>query len=253
MHQPTLEALWHAQQQPALADGSDWQSMSELSIQDGQRLQLALLQRWQARGETLGGWKIGMTSGQNRNALGDGIRPFGFLLAGRILPSGSTLGIEALHRGQVENELCFLMGTSLGAGATAGDAAAAVAAVLPAFEINQKRLPPQAPPGLRVADNLSNWGIVIGDPVHAPAQLGELRVTLRQRTGIIEQVASAGHIDDHYESLAVLANTLAEHDLTLSPGQYVITGAYGKTAFAPGSYYGHFDLDIGEVTVHLHR
>ena len=68
---------------------------------------------------------------------------------------------------------------------------------------------------------------------------------------MIETVASPGHIDDHYESLATLARGLAAHGHSLQPGQYVITGAYGKTPFAPGHYRGHFDLGIGEVDVHL--
>ena len=68
---------------------------------------------------------------------------------------------------------------------------------------------------------------------------------------MIEEVASADHIDNHYESLAILANTLAAYGHSLQAGQYVITGAYGKTPFAPGTYTGRFAPDIGEVTVQL--
>ena len=248
-----VDILWRIHNEPGaghealLADAID----HELNLAEGQRAQLALLQRWLDSGEELGGWKIGMTSGASRNAMGDGIRPFGFILASRVKTAADTLSVAQLHRGQVENELCFLIGTELGANATPASARQAVASVLPAFEINQKRLPPDAPPGLRVADDLSNWGIAIGEPIPAPSNLADLTVTLSGLDGEIESVASSGHIDDHYESLAILARSLADYGHNLMPGQYVITGAYGKTPFAPGKYTGHFDQGIGEVTINL--
>ena len=124
-----------------------------------------------------------------------------------------------------------------------------MASVKPAFEINQKRLAPGAADGLRVADNLSNWGIVVGAG-ETPDKLPEL-VSIGNDQGIIESVASDGHIDDHFESLAILAARLGEFGQTLSAGQHVITGAYGKAPFAPGHYVGHFDQGIGEVDITL--
>lgn len=246
-----VDILWQVHNDPAGGHEAALAELDDLSLSQGQHYQLALLERWLAQGEQLGGWKIGMTSGANRNSMGDGIRPFGFILASRIRTAADTLSVAALHRGQVENELCFLIGRELGAGATPADAFDAVQAAVPAFEINQKRLPAGATAGLRVADDLSNWGIVIGEAAPAPANLDDLTVTLSGDEGVIETVPSAGHIDNHYESLAILANTLAGYGHSLQPGQYVITGAYGKTAFAPGTYQGHFDQGIGTVTVHL--
>lgn len=246
-----VETLWQVHNHPAGGHEHVLAELDDIPLTQGQHYQLALLERWLAQGEHLGGWKIGMTSGANRNSMGDGVRPFGYILASRIKTAADTLSVAALHRGQVENELCFLIGQELGAGATAEDAFQAVDAAVPAFEINQKRLPAGATAGLRVADDLSNWGIVIGEPVPAPADLHNLTVTLSGDDGPIETVASAGHIDNHYDSLAILANTLADYGHSLQPGQYVITGAYGKTAFAPGTYQGQFDQGIGTVTVHL--
>ena len=246
-----VDTLWQVHNDPAGGHEQALADLDEISLAQGQRYQLALLERWLAQGEQLGGWKIGMTSGANRNSMGDGIRPFGYILASRIKTAADELSVNTLHRGQVENELCFLIGRELGAGATAADAFDAVQAALPGFEINQKRLPAGAAAGLRVADDLSNWGIVIGEPVEPPADLDDLTVTLSGSEGVIEAVPSAGHIDNHYDSLAILANTLAEYGHSLQPGQYVITGAYGKTAFASGTYHGDFDPGIGRVTVHL--
>ena len=214
-------------------------------------MQTELLCRWLDAGESIGGWKIGMTSGASRNALGDGLRPFGYVLKSRIHPSGDTLPLDQLHRGQIENELAFLIGEEMGAGTTREDAQKGVAGVLPAFEVNQKRLPSDVSAGVRVADDLSNWGMVVGNSVDPHDQLTELAVTTSNTSGVIERVASPGHIDDHYASLATLAQRLALYGYVLQPGQYVITGAYGKTPFAPGVYSGTFDQGIGSVEITL--
>ena len=169
-----VDTLWRVHNDPA---GGHEAALGDVdvSLAEGQAAQLALLQRWLDAGETLGGWKIGMTSGASRNAMGDGIRPFGFVLSSRIKTAADSLSVAVLARGQIENELCFRLGSILGEGATRETAMAAVDAVLPAFEINQKRLPAGAEPGLRVADNLSNWGIIIGEPVAPPASLATHR------------------------------------------------------------------------------
>ena len=251
-----LDHLWRLHQNPELGvdpTGNDFARL-DLPIKEGQNLQLALLKRWLESGETLGGWKIGMTSGASRNAMGPGVRPFGFILKSRIKTQADSLSVATLCRGQIENEVCFCLGKSLSGEVTAADAKAAVAAVLPAFEVNQKRLPPGSSPGLRVADNLSNWGIVTGASSQPPLSIydfDQLEVTIGNTQGIIERVASMGHIDNHFESLATLARTLAQHGQTLQSGHMVITGAYGKTAFAPGNYYGDFGKQLGRVEVGL--
>ena len=121
----------------------------------------------------------------------------------------------------------------------------------PAFEINQKRLPADASPGLRVADDLSNWGIVVGPQVALPARLDDLVVTLYGNDQALDSVASSGHIDDHFTSLATLARRLAQFGQVLEPGQPVITGAYAKTPFAVGTFRGEFSNAIGTVTVDI--
>ena len=253
-----LDLLWQLHNNP----GEQLAALAALDIgfDEGQHLQMQLLDRWLNQGEELGGWKIGMTSGASRNAMGEGIRPFGFVLKSRIIASAKTLPLKMLHRGQVENELCFLMGTSIATHATAETSFNAVHSILPGFEINQKRLSPDAIPGLRVADNLSQWGIVIGEESTPQRDLSNLKVTLKELTKpsqterterIIEDVSSIGHIDDHYESLAILSNRLLEFGHKLAAGQYVITGAYGKTPFAAGHFAGDFDSGIGRVEVIL--
>ncbi len=250
MSDAIVEQLWRLHN-GSLATDEVALPAEPLAVDAGQALQVALLQRWLAAGETIGGWKLGMTSGASRDAMGPGVRPFGFVRASRVLPSGTTLPLADLGKGGVENELCLIVGTPLGADATPAQARAAVRGVAPAFEINQKRLPADASPGLRVADDLSNWGIVVGAEVPPPGALEQLTVTLFDDHGELGSVASRDHIDDHYASLATLARRLAQFGLTLEPGARVITGAYARTPFAAGRYRGDFGAAIGTVEVEL--
>ena len=256
--QNILDTLWALHQNPDL-DPAPLFEAPELSADEGQLLQLQLLERWLEQGEELAGWKIGMTSGESRNALGDGVRPFGFVLRSRTLMSGASIPRKNLYKGGVENELCFVMADYLGEAATPDRAKSAIAGLAPAFEINQKRLPPGCSAGLRVSDNLSNWGIVVGETVplaNTTADLAELEVALYGQSGgedeqLIERLPSQGHIDDHFESLSILANRLHRFGHTLAPNQYIITGAYGKTPFAPGDFRGDFSVGIGGVSVQI--
>lgn len=224
---------------------------TNLSIDEGQDIQLELLNRWLERGEEIGGWKIGMTSGASRNAMGDGIRPFGFILKSRINSSETRLPLERLQNGGVENEVCFDFKTQLSTGTSPEQARQAVNTIYPAFEINQKRLPQSAQSGLRVADNLSNWGIVHGSGGDAELDINSIQVTLSHNGKEIEKTNSKGHIDDHYESIATLANKLGHFGHSIKVGHKVITGAFGKTPFTEGLFHGSFSHNVGSVTIEL--
>ena len=85
-----LDTLWQLQQKPD-SDPSALFAQPDISADEGQALQFQLLERWLNEGEELGGWKIGMTSGESRDALGVGVRPSGFVLKSRIFSSGAKI------------------------------------------------------------------------------------------------------------------------------------------------------------------
>ena len=216
--------------------------------------QLDTLTALEAGGDAVGGWKLGLTSGESRDAFGPGIRPFGFILASRILPSNRTLSWSEIGLGGIENEVCFLIGEDVETPVDSSSIRRFLAGVAPAFEINQRRIDKDAPPAARVADDLSNWGIVVGEMIPIPAdwQPAALTVTLLRGAESMASVAAAGHIDDHFESLAILANRLLDYDRQLKKGDRVITGAFGKQAQpAIGEWVGDFGLELGRVALNI--
>ena len=218
----------------------------------GLRRQLAVL------GEReVAGWKVGLTSGSARDSMGPGFRPFGFILPERVFPSGAQIERAGIKTPGVENEFCFTIGSQLGAGATREDATLAVESVCAAFELNERRLASDATTADRLADDLSQWGIVVGEPRVLDWRgfaFADVSVRLSLDGGEIECVAAAGHIDDHFDSLAALARQLARFGRTLEPGHRVITGSFGKHAVTTACRLdGDFDAGaakgIGQVSV----
>jgi 2-oxo-hept-3-ene-1,7-dioate hydratase len=223
-------------------------------ISRAQYQQLDSLQALEAGGEAVGGWKLGLTSGESRDAFGPGIRPFGFILASRILASNQALIWSEVGLGGIENEVCFLIGEDVQTSTDCSSIRPYLAGVAPAFEINQRRIARDAAPAERVADDLSNWGIVVGEMIPIPKdwQPAALTVTLLQGDEPMASVAAAGHIDDHFESLATLANRLLDYDRQLKKGDRVITGAFGKQAQpAFGEWVGDFGPELGRVALNI--
>lgn len=222
--------------------------LGQLTIDDAEAIQLEVLDRWCNRGEPLGGWKLGMTSGSSRDAFGADVRPFGHILRNRIIDSDDELKFSVIRNCGVENELCFVMQDDLrGPKVTAARARAAVRGVAPAFEVNETRIVGESDGPTRVADNLSQWGIVVGRliiPLPENFDWDDLEVVLRHDGVEVERVCARGHIDDHFESIARLVRELDKFDRGLKAGQHVITGSFTRQSV---SGPGRWDADFGAL------
>ncbi len=212
--------------------------------------QLDRLATLEAAGEAVGGWKLGQTSGESRDAFGPGIRAFGHILRSRILPSGAILDWNRVGTGGIENEVCFEFARDVSEAVTPETVREFLAGVAPAFEINQRRIAKTAPTAERIADGLANWGIVVGTlrPVPESWRPEELVVTLSHDGRPVASVPAASHIDHHFASLARLANQLLPFGRHIRAGDRAITGAFGRVAAPdPGVWQGDFGPDLGTV------
>ena len=224
-----------------------------------------------AAGEQLAGWKAGLTSGDSRDAFGAGVRPFGYVLKSRVFgsgytfwwdssvaldTSGETLGESPTNVvGGIENELCFEFAETVSEDVDAGAVRECLTGMAPAFEVTQQRVTADASPRDRVTDNLSQWGIVVGEVVPIPAnwQQGELKVGLLHNADGVASVIAQDHIDDHFETLAQLSNRLRRFGQSIEAGQQVITGAFGRQSDPKaGLWSGDFG-DLGRVHLRVER
>jgi 2-keto-4-pentenoate hydratase len=204
-------------------------------------LQLAVLDQHLAAGQSLGGWKVGLTSEASRIKLGADERPFGYVLASRILGSGGRVAAATVRRLSIETEMCFTVGTEITDSSITPDRILDhIESVAAGFELNEQR-PGTAKPDFcaMVTDCLTNWGIVVGDgvpPTSAEALSATTIVMERNGTELFTGV-SRDHCDDHTVSLCRLVEQLARHGQTLKPGQKIITGAFARFPAEPGDHW----------------
>lgn len=257
-----LENIWNQAQQEVL-------DAPEITIDEGQALQLKLLERCLEQGETLAGYKIGLTSGNVRNEFGAGIRPFGYILQSRVFKSGDQVQLKEIGKTGLENELVFRVGTSFsGSGVSASDAQGLIEAVAPAFEINQTRFSGSSSKpvsnGVRLADNLAQWGIVTGKFISIEQAFGQdssdqsfdkrfdkLSVSMTCDGEEVQKVNAKDHIYNHFDSIAAHVNRLHQFGRGLKAGELIITGSFTKQDInSPGLYRGDFG-EIGQVDLQL--
>lgn len=221
-----VEILWQSMQ---TGDHAPEALRKTLTLTEAYQIQLGILDRWLASGEKQAGWKIGATSDAARKMLNLTVPACGYLLASRRFSSGQTFQHAAIYKPIIESEVCVTMGKRLaGPGVTRADVLAAVGAVTPAFEIAAMRSDMATDFPLGLADDIAQWGYVLGPPLTPypkDLDLGEMIIESWRNGEVVQQVRGREAIDDQLQSVAWLANHLAEYGRALEPGHCIITGA----------------------------
>jgi 2-keto-4-pentenoate hydratase len=206
-----------------------------------------------ASGSTIAGWKVGFSAGASRAMFPDGFRPFGVTWSDRLYRSGASIDLGQFVDCRIENEIALVLDAPLsGPDVTIDGARAAVGAVAAAFEICEVRAPLNVP--LLAADNMTNWGIVVGDTRPASGfDAMPTMATIWENGEERGRGAADGYLDDPFESLYRLCAALDRHGFGLEPGHVVVTGAFAACeARQPATWRAEFS-GIGAVEVHLAR
>jgi 2-keto-4-pentenoate hydratase len=224
-----------------------------LTLADAYRVQLGVLARWQAAGEKLAGWKVGLSAEGARKMFGLQSPISGYLLESRHFASGYTFTHTALRKPIIESELCFTIGQRLnGPGVTRDQALAAIAAVAPAFEVVDMRTDMAADMPLGVADDVAQWGYVTAaalSPYPIQLDLGQVTVEMRRNGEIAAHVIGRDVIDNQLDSIAWLANHLATYDMALEPGHRIMSGSFTRpTPIAQGDRWESTFSGVGTVS-----
>lgn len=221
-------------------------------LEEALQIQLKVLDRFRTDSDFVGGWKVGLTSGGARDRMGKDFRPFGYVLQRRILRSGASAPWTKIVKCSVEPELCLIIGSRLqGDAVDAAQAKAAVRAIAPAFEINERRTRPDQGNAFLVADGLANWGIVVGPEAPVRDGLVDTTVDFSCDGQLIESKTPGPTMDDPYLSLARLCRLLHRHGLGLEPGQPVITGSFCNQIVTKSGTYSATFSGIGSVAVNF--
>lgn len=204
----------------------------KLSLREAYQVQLGVLEQHKADGQIQAGWKIGLTADAIRQIYSTSEPAFGFLLAGNAYTNGHRFNYADIVNPAIESELCFTLGETLrGPGVTREQALRAVSSVAPSFEVVSLQVKMAEDLPLGIADNVSQWGYVTNTevaPYPKELALGEITAQVKTDDNVIATLIGADVIDDQLQSLAWLANQLADFDRALEAGQCVITGSFTK-------------------------
>lgn len=207
-----------------------------------------------ARGETLIGLKLGLTSRAKQQRMNVASPVMAWLTDAMVVPAGAPVPRDALIHPRAEPEIVFLMGSSLaGPGVTAATALRAVDSVMAGMELIDSRyrdfrftLPDV------VADNASSGGFVTGPRQLPPAALDlGLEAVLVEVDGQIVDSATGAAVQGHpAEALALAANELAHRGLAIEPGWLVLTGGMtDAVTIEPGSTVAAHFTTLGSIVL----
>ena len=214
----------------------------------GALIQCEMQRRAVANGATQGGWKVGLTSDRARTAVGIDDRPFGHV--NRVLESPASIPSAEINKVSIEPEMCFVIGERIaGDDVDPASVPARISQVCAGYEVNEARVAVGGNLAMLVADNLTNWAIVRGSGVAAPAaeEQDSCVVTVSCDGEERFSCTAADEVDNPYLSIARLAATLHRYGLALEPGQSVITGAYARFRVEAGQRWTTHYSGVGTV------
>ena len=238
-----IDDFWSARQRGEFFPAAYFDT---LSIPQAYRLQLGLIDRRVAAGETHIGWKVGLTSAAIQQQFGFHEPVFGCILD--TVPSGHVFRPGELIQPGFENELCMRIGRDLPASITLDEARAAVDAVYPSLEIIETRGPFTAQIALALADNAQQKTVVRGAPVPLPADLERIEAVVTVNGQEAGRGLGSAVLGNPLHSVVWLAKKLAEFGRHIAAGDIIMTGSFTRQfPLAPGDRVHVRFSGIGDV------
>jgi 2-oxo-hept-3-ene-1,7-dioate hydratase len=234
----------------------------DLAIEDAYAIQRAWTKLKLARGLTVKGHKIGLTSKAMQSAVGIDEPDYGVLFDDMFYSDGAVIPSERYHAARIEVELAFILDKSLkGPDCSIFDVLDATRYVTPALEIletRMHRIDPETKATRKVADTISdnaaNAALVLGGRPIGPRE-ADLRwiSALLFRNGQIEETGVAAGVLNHpAHGVAWLVNRLARHDEGLAAGEVVLAGSFTRPVDVRKGDTFHADYGpFGSISCHF--
>ena len=235
----------------------------EMDMDDAYAIQSEIYRAKLAKGQSVVGWKIGLTSKAMQYALAIDIPDSGILFDDMVFACGSTVPQGRFIQPRIEAEIAFVMKSSLGgATVTRDDVVAATDYVTPAIEILDTRIVRMdAETGKvrkvfdTISDNAANAGLVLGHERH-DIEAFDLRWVgaITSRNGEVEETGlGAGVLNDPIESVVWLARRMAQYGQRIAPGHIILSGSFIRPVECPSGTqiqadfgsFGSVDISFG--------
>lgn len=229
------------------------QMFPEIRIEDSYAISSAVAQERVKAGARIIGHKIGLTSKAMQASSKIDEPDYGYLFDDLLLNDGAKVPFENFCVPRVEPELTFILKEPLkGPGIGLIDVLRATEYVVPSIEIIDARVTEPRKIFDTVADNGAAAGIVLGGRPVRPQDV-DLRwvgAIFYRNSEIEETGLAAGVLGHPAMAIAWLANKLAPFDITLQPGDLMLSGSFTRPVWAAKGDTLHADFGpLGSVSV----
>ncbi|MEW5912904.1 MAG: fumarylacetoacetate hydrolase family protein [Thermodesulfobacteriota bacterium] len=227
-----------------------------LTTEEAYKIQLAAVELKRKAGQRIVGKKIGLTNLAVQKARGISEPDYGHIMDVLMANQDRPLKLSELLPGPaVEAEVAFVLKKDLqGPGVTAGKVIQCTAGVMPALEIVERRFYPLCKSVKdSICDNAACGKIILGaklTPVRG-LDFRTIGLVIEKNGQPIDMSCSAAVLGSPAESVAWLANKLAEYGVGLGAGEIIMSGSIGlmHAAAAGDCFYAHFGSGLGSVKV----
>lgn len=209
-----------------------------MDMDDAYAVQKAWVDRKIADGNSVTGYKIGLTSRAMQMAMNIDTPDFGILLDSMYFANGATIAAADFTDPRIEAEFAFVLKAPLfGEDVSLGEVMAATDYVVPALELiaaRSRRVDPETGYTRTVfdtiADNAANAGYILGGKQLDPGSIDlPWAGAMLYLNGEIEETGLAGGVMGHpAHGIRWVCRRFAPHGIGLEPGQIILAGSFTR-------------------------
>lgn len=228
----------------------------EMSAADGYAIQSELVSMLLADGDSVVGYKLGLTSKPMQEMLGVHEPDYAPVLASGVVDDGAAVEVSRYIQPKIEAEIALVLDRPLqGPHVTTLEASRAIAGAAAALEIIDSRIEDwkiRLPD--TIADLASSGSVVISGRL-VPLDGFDIRLVgmaISRNGELMGTGAGAAALGNPVQAVAWLANTLAPYGVTLEAGRFVMTGSlHAAFPVSPGDVIRAECDRLGPVTVRM--
>ncbi len=238
------------------------QSYPEMDMEDAYAVQSAWVQQKISSGDSVIGYKIGLTSRVMQRVMKIETPDFGVLLESMAFSNNSEIVAADFTDPRIEVELAFVLKKKLfGDDLSIDEILDATDYVVPALELiaaRSHRVDPKTGYTRTVmdtiADNAANAGIITGDEHFDPREI-DLRWSgaILYKNDVVEETGLAAAVLDHpANGIRWVAKRFAPHGIALEPGQVILSGSFTSPVIVKSGDHIHTDFGpLGTIDCHF--
>lgn len=227
----------------------------ELSHEESYKIQDTLAKFSKLRGESIVGFKMGLTSKAKMEQMGVKTPIVGYLTNTMELEDGGKISLGSYIHPKVEPEIAFFIGKELKEKTSHQEVLESSEWICPALEIIDSRYTKFSfTLADVVADNCSSSAFVLGKEKKSPSSVNffEIPMNLMKNVSVLQKGSSSAIYGNPVDSVIELVHILSLQGKALPAGSIVLAGA--ATAAAPLEKGNTYSLDapsLGSVSIRV--